>query len=139
LQSTPPLSDEQLIGLLYAGSEQGALGALVPSMVMNNLTSIFSKNSSTSTHSGDKNSWRERLKRIRVVPSFVDKHGRGGVRAALEVDINDRWRALMQKSFPLSEDTRFELDYDLSDDVSFRALRDERRDLGAEVEVKMKF
>jgi hypothetical protein len=140
LQSTPSLSDEQLIGLLYAGSEQGALGALVPSMVMKNITSIFSKNGAdASTSGGDKNSWRERLKRIHVVPSFTDQRGRGGVRGTLEVDINDRWRALMQKNFSLSEDTRFELDYDISDDLSLRALRDERRDIGAEMEVKLKF
>lgn len=139
MQSTPPLSDEQLIGLLYAGSEQGAFG-LVPSMVMRNISSIFSKNGSdAATSSADKNSWRERLKRVHIVPSFTDQRGRGGVRGTLEVDINDRWRALMQRNFFQAEDTRFELDYDLSDDVSFRALRDERRDLGAEVEVKMKF
>jgi hypothetical protein len=140
LQSTPPLTDEQLIGLLYAGSEQGVFGALVPSMVMRNITSIFSKNGSDASKSDvDKNSWRERLKRVHIVPSFTDQRGRGGVRGTLEVEINDRWRALMQRNFFQTEDTRFELDYDLSDDVSFRALRDERRDLGAEVEVKMKF
>lgn len=140
MQSTPSLSDENLIGLLYAGSEQGALGALVPSLVMKNLASIFSKNGSeAAANGGDKNSWRERLKRVRVVPSFTDQRGRGGVRGTLEVDINDRWRALMQKNFSLPEDTRFELDYDLSDDVSFRGLHDERRDLGAEMEIKMKF
>jgi len=140
LQSTPSLSDEQLVGLLYAGSEQGALGALVPSMVMRNISSIFSKNGSeVSTSSGDKNSWRERLKRIRIVPSFTDERARGGVRGTLEVDINDRWRALMQSNFLHTEDTRFELDYDLSDDVLLRALRDEHRDIGAEIEVKMKF
>lgn len=140
LQSTPPLSDEQLIGLLYAGSEQGALGALVPSMMIHNISSIFSKNGSDTSKNGvDKNSWRERLKRVRIVPSLIDQRGRGGVRGSIEMDINDRWRFLMQRNFFQAEDTRFELDYDLSDDVSFRALRDERRDLGAEVEVKMKF
>jgi hypothetical protein len=140
LQSTPSLTDEQLIGLLYAGSEQGALGALVPSMVLRNITSVFSKNGSDATSSGgDKNSWRERLKRIRIVPSFTDERARGGVRGTIEVDINDRWRALMQGNFLHTEDTRFELDYDLSDDVLLRAVRDEHRDIGAEVEVKMKF
>ncbi len=76
---------------------------------------------------------------IHLVPSFTDQTGRGGLRGAIEIDVNDRWRALIQKNFSLTEDTRFELEYLLSDDISLRGIRDERRDLGGEVEVRWKF
>lgn len=138
LQSAPPLTEEQIIGLLYTGSDQGVLGAVVPSV--ENLASLFLKNDGRSSKNNTgKHSWRETLRHIHLVPSFTDQHGRGGLRGTLEVEINDRWRALMQKNFSLSEDTRFELDYAVSDDMCVRALRDERRDIGAEVEMKVKF
>jgi hypothetical protein len=73
------------------------------------------------------------------VPSFIDQSGRGGLRGAIEIDISDRWRAVIQKNFSLTEDTRFELEYLLSDDISVRATRDIRRDLIGEVEMRYKF
>ena len=58
---------------------------------------------------------------------------------ALEITIDDRWRAVIQKNFSLTEDTKFELEFLLSDDITLRAIRDERRDLGGEVEMRWKF
>ena len=79
------------------------------------------------------------LKHIHLVPSFTDQTGRGGLRGAVEIEVNDRWRALIQKNFSLTEDTRFEVEYSLSDDVTLRGIRDERRDLGGVVEMRWKF
>ncbi len=74
-----------------------------------------------------------------MVPSFTDQTGRGGLRGALEISLDDRWRATIQKNFSLTEDTKFELEFLLSDDITLRAIRDERRDLGGEVEMRWKF
>jgi len=79
------------------------------------------------------------FKHIHLVPSFIDQTGRGGLRAAIEIDINEQWRACIQKNFSLSEDTRFEVDYFLSDDICFKGVRDEHRDVSAEVEMRWKF
>ena len=57
----------------------------------------------------------------------------------LEININDRWKAILQKNFSLTEDTRIELEFLLSDDITLRGIRDERRDLGGEVEMRWKF
>jgi len=76
---------------------------------------------------------------IHFVPGFVDKSSRGGIRGALEIAINNRLRATIQKNFTLSEDTRFELEYAITDGISLRAVRDERRDLGGELELRWKF
>ena len=76
---------------------------------------------------------------INLVPSFIDQSGRGGLRGALEITVEDRWRAVIQKNFSLTEDTKFELEFLFSDDITFRAVRDERRDLGGEVEMRWKF
>ena len=79
------------------------------------------------------------LQYIHFVPSFGDQSGRGGLRGKIEIDLNDRWRAMIQNNFNLSEDTRFEVEYMLSDDVSLKAGRDEHRDVTAEIEMRWKF
>ena len=138
LDSTPPLTQEQITTLLLVGSEEESLNIMMPALIVQNLKGLlFSANQSSALHKY----FKPLLKQfnINLVPSFTDQSGRGGLRGAIEIDVNDRWRALIQKNFSLSEDTRFELEYLLSDDISLRGIRDERRDLGGEVEVRWKF
>src|SRR5581483_3576363 len=84
-------------------------------------------------------SWLKPFKNIHLVPSFTDQTGRGGLRGAIEIDVNERTHALIQKNFNLTEDTRFEVEYLLSDDITVRGIRDERKDVGGEVEMRWKF
>ena len=46
---------------------------------------------------------------------------------------------MIQNNFNLSEDTRFEVEYMLSDDISLKGGRDEHRDITGEVEMRWKF
>ena len=57
----------------------------------------------------------------------------------MEIDVSERWRALIQKNFSLTEDTKFEVEYLLSDDVSLLGIRNESGDISAEVEMRWKF
>jgi len=140
LESTPPLNEEQIIALLLAGSEEESLSIVAPALIMQNIkTFIFSSSSTlTGLDSYVRNVFNP-FKHIHLVPSFIDQSGRGGLRAAIEIDINERWRAFIQKNFSLSEDTRLEVDYFLSDDICFKAVRDEHRDVSGEVEMRWKF
>lgn len=138
LESTPPLTDEQIIGLLIAGSHEESLRAVIPTLLVQNVTNVI--------FSADQSGFLDKyvkpwLKQVNVhfVPKFSEESGRGGLRGALEIDVNERWRAQIEKNFSLTEDTRFELEYMLSDDVRFRIIRDERCDIGGEVEMKWKF
>ena len=139
LSSTPPLSNEQIIGLLLVGSEEESLSSMIPALVMQNVKGLF--------FGAEQSEILERyfagvlkpLRYIHFVPSFSDQTGRGGLRGSIVVDIDDRWRALLQKNFNLAEDTRFELEYLLSDEISLKGGRDEHRDITGEVEVKWKF
>lgn len=140
LESSPPLTEEQIIALLLVGSPEESLNIVMPALVMQNLTNlVFSKDQSPLNLDRYFKTFLKPFKQVHLVPSFTDQTGRGGLRGAIEVDINDRWRALLQKNFNLSEDTKFELEYLLSDDVSVKGFRDERRDVGAEVEMRWKF
>jgi len=138
LDATPPLSEEQIVGLLLVGAEENSLNSMMPALIVQNLKSLIFSNNQTSFFDkyfkpllGSFN--------INLVPSFTDQTGRGGLRGALEISIDDRWRAVIQKNFSLTEDTKFELEFLLSDDITLRAIRDERRDLGGEVEMRWKF
>lgn len=138
LDATPPLTEGQIVSLLVAGAHEESLQALLPTLLMQNVTSyIFSSHRSNFFERHIK-PWMKRIN-VQLIPNFTQQSGRGGLRGALEVTINDRWRALIEKNFSLSEDTRFELEYILSDDITFRLLRDERCDIGGEVEMKWKF
>ncbi len=138
LDATPVLSEEQIVGLLLVGAEEHSLNSMMPALIVQNLKNLIFSNNQLSFFDkyfkpllGSFN--------INLVPSFTDQTGRGGLRGALEITLDDRWRAVIQKNFSLTEDTKFELEFLLSDDITLRAIRDERRDLGGEVEMRWKF
>jgi len=140
LYSTPNLTQEQIISLLLAGSEQESLNILMPALIMQNIKGIMfgADHSSTGVRSAFSKLFKP-FERIHLVPSFTDQTGRGGLRGAIEIDVSERWRAMIQKNFSLTEDTKVEVEYLLSDDVSLRGVRDERGDMSAEVEMRWKF
>ncbi len=138
LDSTPPLSEEQIMALLLVGSQESSLNSMIPAFIVQNLKNLIFSN--------HQESFLEkyfapllRPFNISLVPSFTDATGRGGLRGMLEISMNDRWKAMIQKNFNLTEDTRVELEFLLSDDITLRAIRDERRDLGGEIEMRWKF
>ena len=139
LESSPTLRDEQIIALLFAGSEEESLSSIAPALVLHNVKNlIFGEHSSSVFHKYFSKALKP-LKYVHFVPSFTDQTGRGGLRGTIEVDINDRWRAVIQRNFNLFEDTRFELEYIVSDDISLKGIRDEHRDVSGEVEMRWKF
>lgn len=139
-ESTPPLTEEQIITLLLIGSESGSFALIMPTLIMNNMQQIlFGPEQSTSKLEMYFKSLLAPLKNIRIVPSFTDQSGRGGLRGAIEIDVNDQLHGLIQKNFSQLEDTKFEVEYLLSDDVTVRGIKDEHNDLGGEVEMRWKF
>ncbi len=140
LEATPALTEEQIIGLLLVGSHEQSLNMAMPALVMQNIQNFIFR-SAQSPFRLDRyfNSMFQPFKHIHLVPSFSDQTGRGGLRGTIEFTIGERWRALIQKNFSLSEDTKLEVEYLLSDDMSVRAFRNERRDVGAEFEMRWKF
>jgi len=134
LESWPVLADEKIASLLLTGSEHEGLNIMMPAAITQRINQMIFRNEfSTSSL------YRGTPLHIHVVPSFTNQTARGGLRAALEIDIGDRWHALIQKNFSLSEDTRVEIEYQATDDITMRAIRDERRDISAECEVRWKF
>lgn len=140
LSSDPLLSEEQIITLLLSGSEEGILSTVVPALLMDKLQDLlFGNEESLALLNSYLSTILGPFTRIRFIPSFADQTARGGFRASIEVEVNDQLRGSIQKNFSLSEDVKYEVEYILSDDISMRAIRDERGDTGAEVEMRWKF
>ena len=140
LEASPTLSEEQIISLLLVGSQEESLNMVMPALLVQNISSLlFGYDQSMQNVNSYFGKFLKPFRRIHLVPSFIDQSGRGGLRGAIEIDISDRWRAIIQKNFSLTEDTRFELEYLFSDDISVRGIRDIRRDLIGEIETRWKF
>ncbi len=139
-ESTPPLTEEQIITLLLAGSEEGSLSLVVPSVIMQGMQNVlFGPEQSSSKLERYFKTLLGPLKHIRFVPKFFDPQGRGGFRGAIEIDVNDQLHGMIQRNFSLPEDIKLEVEYFFADDIAIRAIRDERGDFGGEVEMRWKF
>jgi len=138
--STPQLSEEQIIGLLWGGSEEGSLYVAMSASIMQSLEKLIVGPSENSSHlmTSLKNFFKP-LGSVRFVPSFTDQSARGGLRGSLAVEVNDRLRGTIKQNFDLPQDVMLEVEYALSDDARIRGFKDERGDLGAEFETSWKF
>lgn len=139
LESSPELTEEQIFGLLLAGSEHTTLQADLPAMLMQNLNHIFL---GRKKHLPRASSIFEKLTRplryVQIAPNFTDQSARGGIKGIFSVDLNEQLHAQIQKNFNLQEDFSFYLQYLLSDDVNVKVVKDQRGEIGSEVEVRLK-
>lgn len=139
-ESSPVLTEEQIISLLLAGSQDSSLNLLMPTLVAQNMHQVLfgpaqSASKLTSYFSGLLNP----LAYVRIVPRFTNESGRGGLRGAIEIGVTDKLTGLIEKNFSLTEDTVFEVEYAISDELSVRGIKDEHGDLGGEMEMRWKF
>lgn len=138
--SRPHLPPEQIIALLFGGSEDGSIYVAMSTYIMQSIKDLLfgSPDSTSTTLQSLKNLFRP-LGSVRFVPSFTDQSSRGGIRGSLAIEVNERLRGIIKQNFDLPQDVMLEVEYDLSDDARIRAIKDERGDLGAEIEASWKF
>jgi hypothetical protein len=138
--STPNLPQEQIIALLFGGSEDGSIYVAMSSYVMQSIKDLlFGPDNNSSTVLQSLKNLFKPLGTVRFVPSFTDQSSRGGIRGSLALEVNDRLRGIIKQNFELPQDVLLEVEYDLSDEARIRAIKDERGDLGAEIEASWKF
>jgi hypothetical protein len=137
LESTPDLSEEQIIGLLLSGSEEATLQADVPSMVLKNLD-VFLLNTTKNTNLAWLDKISKAFKYVQIVPNFNDETGQSALKGALSVNLGDQLRARVQKNLDLQKDFSAQLEYMLSDDINFKVVKDQGGELGSEVEMRFK-
>lgn len=136
-RSTPSLQEEQIIGLLFGGSPDSSLSLTMPLSSVSNIEKLIVGSSDESISAFDSlKSWLDPFEKVKIIPRFSDQTGRGGVKGALAIEVNDNLSALIQQNFNLSEDTYIEVAYKPFDELTIRGMRDERGDLGGELETR---
>lgn len=136
-ESSPSLSEERIMTLLLAGTDQGSLTAAMPRMVMQQIENLlFGSEDSLSKAQQVLRTILTPFKSVRLVKK---EDTEDELQAVVEVDINDRLRAKAQNNLQLSDETQLELEYAVSDDVTVKAVRDKSGSLGGEVEMRWKF
>lgn len=139
-EASPHLTEEQIISLLLVGSQDSSLSVVMPAMFMQKLHEIvFGPAISKSKLDVLFNRLLQSFKNVRIFPQFTNQTGRGGVRGVIEVDATDRLHGRIDSNLMQLEDTIFEADYLLTDDVSVRAIKDGPSTYGGEVEMRWKF
>jgi hypothetical protein len=140
LDANPSLTEDQIVGLLLAGTCEESLTAMMPALVLHNIKQhMFDTDQSPLKLNYYLSRFLKPFASIHVLPRLSDLTARGGLRGALEIEIGEQWRATIQRNFSLTEDTRFEVEYLLSDEVTLRGVRDERLNVTGEVELRWKF
>ena len=134
LSSYPVLLENQIITLLYGGSDEGSIYCMVPQTLVKSLSSMVlgSREESSKTYEFVQHMLKP-FQHVRVIPRLSNKSARGGIKGALSVEIDDRLRATVEKNFDLSEEAAIDIEYDLSDDTILKCARDERGEYGVEI------
>lgn len=138
-EANPELTEEQIISLLFGGSENISLQADLPALIMQHMNTFIFEPQETKRKSVSffKNITKP-LKYIQITPNFTDQSGRGGIKGTISIDINKQFHAFIQKNFTMQDDLAVQLEYFLSDDFNVKATKDSRGDIGAEVEFRFK-
>ncbi|MCK4650629.1 translocation/assembly module TamB domain-containing protein [Candidatus Babeliales bacterium] len=140
LESSPELTEEEILALLIAGSENASFRTDLPAILMQNLNNLIV---------GSKNILPESkgmfeiltfpFKYVQITPDFTSHFGRGGIKGTLAIDLSKQLHAQIQKNFNLQDDLGVQVEYFLTDDINFKIVKDQRGEVGSEVEVSLRF
>lgn len=138
LESTPDLTEEQIVGLLLNGSEVTSLQDGLPSIIMQHLdTFLFDSKRKTKPIP-----WIDKLsktfKYVKITPNFGDDAHATKLTGSISVNVTDQLRAQVQKNLDLEKEFSAQLEYMISDDINLKVVKDQRGELGSEVEMRLK-
>lgn len=144
LQSSPYLSENNIITLLLGGSDTGSLYTTVPALLTKTLSDFIFGTSNTSNNDNPEDqtvlsSFKKQLQGIRIFPGLKQPESGSGLTGAVTVEVDDSLRATVQKNLNRSGESSLEVEYDLSDNTLLRAVKNEQGEIGAEIEKTWKF
>lgn len=137
-ESMPYLTEQQIVSLLLAGSEDATLQAGLPIMLLQNLDTFILGNTAHLKTAPWVNKLSKTLKYVQITPSLTDDANPTKLKGSISVNVNDQLRAQVQKSFDLQNDFSAQLEYMLSDDINVKVVRNQQGELGSEVEMRFK-
>lgn len=139
-EAQPFLSEDQIMSLLLLGIENNSLGMMVPVFLTQKLQEIiFGPALSNTKLKTVFDKLLKSLRYVRFLPEFTNQAGRGGMRGTIEIDASEHLQAKIDTNFMHIEDTKFDIDYAATDDVTLRLQKDGPSTYGGEVEFRWKF
>jgi hypothetical protein len=138
LESTPDLTEEQIIGLLLTGSEQATLQADLPTMLLQNLDLVLFENKKKSKNAALFDKITKTFKYVQITPNLTDQPGRSKLKGSISVNLTDQLHARINKDLDLQKDFSAQLEYLLADDINLKVIRNQRGELGSEIELRLK-
>lgn len=130
LESSPKLKKKQILALLVAGSPNASLKSQFSQILQRNLSNLNSKNSFL-------RKLMQPFRFVQITPTFSNQAGKSGLKGSIDIDLNNQIHTRLQKNFNLHDDLSFQMDYFVTDDVNVQFLKDQRGELGAQVEVRL--
>ena len=138
--AAPYLTEEQILSLLLLGIEDSSLSVMVPALLTQKLKDlVFGPALSKTTLQSRFETLLQSFKHFRFLPQFTNQAGRGGMRGVFEIDASDHLHGKIDTNFMQLEDTKFDVDFAVTDDVTLRVQKDGPSTYGGEVELRWKF
>lgn len=139
LESTPALSEEQIIGLLLTGSEQSSLQADLPAMLLQNLDVLVFSNKKEGKGQLFRDTLTKTFKYVQITPNLdASKTGRGALKGTLSVNLTDQLRAKIDKDIDMQNNFSAQVEYLLSDNLNLKLVQELRGERGIELEFQVK-
>jgi len=140
LSSVPSLTEEKIAALVITGSSSASLNMIAPTLIIEYLKKQAIEHSSQLFKPQQQiQRLLKPLKHIKFTPTFTDETGRTGLYGGFEVDLGQRIQAKVQKNLNLDEDTLFEINYRLSDEVNLQAFKNDQGGIGGQVQMQLKW
>lgn len=126
--SWPELTQEEIFSLLITGHETTSLQTVMPAIMVNRIQESFSSLALLT----------KPLSNIHIIPTLTSDNTHA-LCSAIEIDVGDNWRALVQKNLTVTEFPLLEIEYAFSDNMHFKAIRNEIGNLQANLEMRWNF
>lgn len=139
LESTPSLSEEQIIGLLLTGSELSSLQSDLPAMLLQNLDALLFTTKKNNKQQAVLDTITKTFKYVQITPNLNAAAGeRGMLKGSFTVNVTDQLRAKIDKDLDLQKNFSAQIEYLLSDNINLKLVQEQRGERGIEVEFRVK-
>jgi len=139
LESTPALSEEQIISLLLTGSEVSSLQADLPAMLLQNLDALIFSAKRDPKQQVFIDTLTKTFKYVQITPNLdADKNERGILRGSVSVNLTDQLRAKIDKDLDMEKNFSAQIEYLLADNINLKLVQEQRGERGVELEFRIK-
>lgn len=139
LDSLPQLTQEQIVGLLLAGSEEATLQSDFAEIIMQNMNTLLFGSEDAEQKNSVLRQLTKPLEFIQITPSGNDQN-KAGLKGSVTVNLTPQLHAKVQKELNFDQENfSCQLEYLVSDELNLKLVRDPLGAYGGEAELRITF